>query len=131
MITGMLAVRNILFGETNDLWSVNADAEYHEEIRHDGKKKSVETLKEKITHGFPWLDLVALGIAFGITAGILIFAATLFLVIKDGVEAGPNWHGRVILCPGLLSRSRELWWGYSICSLWIFCRIVARGIRGI
>ena len=90
MITGMLAVRNLMLGEENDLWSVNADAEYHEEIRHDEKQKSVETLKEKITHIFPRLDPVALGLSFGITAGTLIFAATLFLIIMDGGKAGPH-----------------------------------------
>jgi len=90
MITGMLAVRNILFGEKNDLWSVNAEEEYHEEIRHDGKKKPTETLKEKITHSFPRLDPVSLGISFGLTAGVLIFTATIFLVIRDGWKAGPH-----------------------------------------
>jgi protoporphyrinogen oxidase len=33
MLTGMLAVRNMLHGETNDLWSVNTDQEYHEEVQ--------------------------------------------------------------------------------------------------
>lgn len=32
MVTGMLAARNIVFGESNDVWSVNTDQEYHEEI---------------------------------------------------------------------------------------------------
>jgi protoporphyrinogen oxidase len=32
MLTAILAVRNIL-GEKNDVWSVNTDDEYHEEIR--------------------------------------------------------------------------------------------------
>ena len=32
MLTGMLAVRNLLHGETHDLWSVNAEQEYHEEV---------------------------------------------------------------------------------------------------
>ena len=32
MVTGMLAARNIMFGERNDVWSVNTDQEYHEEI---------------------------------------------------------------------------------------------------
>lgn len=31
MVTGMLAVRNLLLGEKNDLWAVNTDQEYHEE----------------------------------------------------------------------------------------------------
>lgn len=87
MITGTLAVRNMLFGEKNDLWNVNADAEYHEEIH---KKTTPETLKEKITHIFPRLDPVALGFSFGATAGMLIFAATILLVVKGGVVVGPN-----------------------------------------
>jgi len=87
MITGTLAVRNMLFGEKNDLWNVNADAEYHEEIH---KKTTPETLKEKITHIFPRLDPVALGFSFGTTAGILIFAATILLVIRGGAVVGPN-----------------------------------------
>src|SRR6185436_17836343 len=33
MLTGMLAVRNLVHGERNDLWAVNTDQEYHEEIR--------------------------------------------------------------------------------------------------
>jgi protoporphyrinogen oxidase len=33
MLTAMLAVRNLLFGEKNDLWSVNTDQEFHEEIQ--------------------------------------------------------------------------------------------------
>ena len=32
MVTAILAVRN-LFGDTHDLWAVNADDEYHEEAR--------------------------------------------------------------------------------------------------
>lgn len=33
MLTAILAVRNFLYGEQHDLWNVNADAEYHEELR--------------------------------------------------------------------------------------------------
>jgi protoporphyrinogen oxidase len=33
MLTGILAVRNLVRGEKNDLWSVNTDQEYHEEVR--------------------------------------------------------------------------------------------------
>jgi len=32
MLTGMLAVSNLVLGERNDLWTVNVDQEYHEEI---------------------------------------------------------------------------------------------------
>jgi protoporphyrinogen oxidase len=90
MITGTLAVRNLLFGETNDLWNVNADAEYHEEIRTDGKKTTTETLKEKITHSFPRLDPVAFGFSLGTTLGVLTFIVTLLLFIRDGGAGGTH-----------------------------------------
>ena len=90
MITGTLAVRNLMFGEKNDLWSVNVDSEYHEEIQHQGKEKPADTLKERITHSFPRLDPVALGFSLGATAGLLIFAATVLLVIHGGVTVGPH-----------------------------------------
>lgn len=32
MLTGLLAARNAVLGETNDLWNVNVDQEYHEEV---------------------------------------------------------------------------------------------------
>jgi protoporphyrinogen oxidase len=33
MLTGLFAARNVVLGETNDLWNVNVDQEYHEEVR--------------------------------------------------------------------------------------------------
>jgi hypothetical protein len=41
MLTAMLAVKNIL-GHNYDLWGVNVDQEYHEEI--EGEKKGIEDL---------------------------------------------------------------------------------------
>ena len=32
MLTGMLAARNVALGERNDVWAVNTDSDYHEEI---------------------------------------------------------------------------------------------------
>jgi protoporphyrinogen oxidase len=39
MVTGMLAVRNLLDGEKNDLWHVNAEDEYLEEIKQTTGKE--------------------------------------------------------------------------------------------
>ena len=36
------------------------------------------------------VDSVALGIACGVLAGVVLFAATLFLVLKGGEEIGPR-----------------------------------------
>ena len=33
MLTAILGVRNALFGEDNDLWEVNTERSYHEEVR--------------------------------------------------------------------------------------------------
>lgn len=39
MLTAMLAVQNILGGQ-HDLWKVNVEQEYHEEIKPDGEEGS-------------------------------------------------------------------------------------------
>ncbi len=43
-----------------------------------------------ILQSFAKLDKVALGISFGSTLGLLIFLATLFLLVKGGSTLGPN-----------------------------------------
>ena len=40
MLTGMLAVRNLVRGERHDLWKVNTDQEYHEEVRSETEVES-------------------------------------------------------------------------------------------
>jgi protoporphyrinogen oxidase len=93
MLTGMLAVRNLLLSEQNDLWSVNTDQEYHEEIR--GKAEVdvddvVGVLQDALAGVFPKLDRVAFGLSLGVAAGVLLFLATLTLVLKGGDVVGPN-----------------------------------------
>ena len=91
MLTGMLAVRNLLLGEENDLWSVNADQEYHEEIRGEAEVDDlVEVLQDALARAFPKLDRVAFGLSLGVAAGITLFLATLILVLKGGDVVGPN-----------------------------------------
>ena len=33
MMTAVLSIRNILLGETNDIWKVNVEEDYHEEVK--------------------------------------------------------------------------------------------------
>jgi len=40
MLTGLYAVRNMLFDEQHDLWSVNADQDYHEEQSEEDEQKA-------------------------------------------------------------------------------------------
>lgn len=93
MLTGMLAVRNLVLGQHNDLWSVNTDQEYHEEIRGERgvKAQDLETvLQAALTRVFFKLDRVALGLSLGMAAGVLMCLATLAVVLKGGEVVGPN-----------------------------------------
>jgi protoporphyrinogen oxidase len=83
MLTGLLAVRNLLLEEKHDLWSVNTEAEYHEEITAEG-------LGSTFAEFFPKLDRIALGCSVGATGALLLFLATAILVAKGGVVVGPT-----------------------------------------
>lgn len=93
MLTGMFAVRNLAFGEQNDLWSINADQEYHEEIRADTGLVTPdigEVLQGAVAQAFSKLDRVALGLSLGTLGGVALFLATLILVLKGGDVVGPQ-----------------------------------------
>ncbi len=82
MVTGMLSVRNLLFGEKNDIWNVNTDQEYLEEIRDEVKVEPEVTLgavTDALAEVFAKLDGPAMGLSVGCMAGLLLFLATLTL----------------------------------------------------
>jgi hypothetical protein len=89
MLTGMLAVRNLVEGEQNDLWSVNADQEYHEETRVEGIETS-DAVLESLSEAFSRLDAPAFSIATGAAAALILFFATAMLVLRGGNAIGPN-----------------------------------------
>jgi hypothetical protein len=87
MLTAMLAVENILGGE-NDLWKVNEEQEYHEEVR---EKASVDPTLERLLGGkFARLDKLGFATALGSVSGFLVFLATIWLIIQGGEVVGPN-----------------------------------------
>ncbi len=93
MLTGMLAVRNLLFAERNDLWSVNTDQEYHEEIQEEAPATGaevMEVLQDVLAEAFPKLDRTAFGLSMGIAIGMLLLFMTLFLVLKGDRVVGPT-----------------------------------------
>jgi len=93
MLTGMLAVRNLVSGERNDLWSVNTDAEYHEEVGEEMPiltDEGAAVVDGVLTRVFLKLDRVAFGLSTGITTGVVLFLATLALVLKGGDVVGAN-----------------------------------------
>jgi protoporphyrinogen oxidase len=93
MMTGMLAVRSMVLGETHDLWSVNTDQEYHEEVQTPAREPvgDIEpVLEEAVARVFLRVDRVALGLAAGVVGGLGLFAATLALVLIGGPVVGPT-----------------------------------------
>lgn len=93
MLTGMYAVRNMMFGEHLDLWSVNAEQEYHEEVRAEPEATEQDVavvIQEALTRVFEKLDPVAFALSMGLMTGIVLFLATLLLALKGGDVVGPN-----------------------------------------
>lgn len=93
MVTGLLAVRNVLEGEKNDVWSVNTDQEYHEEVRGEVgvERTDLAALPEgALVKVFSRLDPVALGASIGVMGGMLLFLVTIALLVKGGEVVGPN-----------------------------------------
>ena len=103
MLTSMLAVKNILGGHF-DLWKVNADQDYHEEIKENKqldkqlsdlsstqplipsafamKKSSGSLIEKAIIRVFSRLDKFAFAVAVGTASFLFLFLTTIFLVFK-------------------------------------------------
>ncbi len=100
MLTGMLAAKNVL-GEQHDIWNVNEDEEYLEEDREDWVADSLST--ETLRRAFCRMDKLAFAVAIGTVSGLMVFIATLWLIIKGGAVVGPH-----------LSLLSHLFVGYSV-----------------
>jgi hypothetical protein len=81
MLTGMLAVRNVLYGEKNNLWVVNAEQEYHEEIREPSisSRQVQEAFEGVFAQAFMKLDPRACGLSWGAAVGSVLFLITLIV----------------------------------------------------
>lgn len=104
MLTAMLAVENIL-GAKHDLWSVNTEQEYHEEItqaeaerirQHAELLGTQPLVPEMVSPAeifrrlFVRIDKAALATAIGTVSGCLVLIATLWLDIQQGGGTGPT-----------------------------------------
>lgn len=93
MLTGMLATRNLVFGEKNNLWTVNAEQEYHEQVQaHEGLEvlDVTEVIQGALNRVFQKLDPLAFALSLGLTLGMALCLATLALTLKGGDVVGPN-----------------------------------------
>lgn len=87
MLTGMLAVRNLLFGEQNNLWQINTEQEYLEELALD-QPVEPEKLLQAVDGVLPKLDPLALGLSMGLVLGMSLLLATLFMLLRGGDVTG-------------------------------------------
>lgn len=81
MLTAMLSAENIL-GANHDLWAVNVEQEYHEEMKIEPSEEAV--LEKILPEVFSRIDPFALATAVGSVLGLLIFFATCWLAIMGG-----------------------------------------------
>lgn len=123
MLTGIYAARNLVLGSEYDVWSVNVEAEYHEEgvapdtgaVGRATPKPVVapDEIDRAIERALAPLDPVALGASFGLVAGVVLFLATAILLLQGGPVVGPNLE----LLGQLLVGFRVTWSGALIGSV--------------
>jgi protoporphyrinogen oxidase len=96
MLAGMLAARNVA-GESHDVWSVNVEDDYHEEIRESraGDRRTpgsarARLVEDLVREAFARYDAVALGAAVGMVAAVGLLLATAVLLVRGGPVVGPN-----------------------------------------
>jgi hypothetical protein len=132
MLTGILAVRSMVLDEPHDLWSVNTDKEYHEEVRAAARRPRRETeavIEEELTRVFLRVDRVALGFATGMLGGVALFVATLALVLMGGQVVGPTLGLLALYFPGYsvtpLGSAVGLFYGFTsgFVSGWLFAAL--------
>ena len=105
MVTAVYAARNVAAGNADyDVWGVNVEDEYHEEVRGDSAEGSTTvsgdravpervmgpSIEELIRDAFARYDAAALGGAVGVVAGLGLFFATGALLLQGGANVGQN-----------------------------------------
>jgi protoporphyrinogen oxidase len=88
MLTAMLAVENIL-GANHDLWEVNAEQEYLEEV---GSREEISAADRAVIRAFSRIDKLGFATGIGTVSGLLVFLATLWLNFTGGEVIAPSIH---------------------------------------
>ncbi len=119
MLAGLFAARGVA-GEKLDLWSINEDQSFHEEL--SGEEAERHGMRDRLTpsraetdvesmlqDAFALYDEVAMGGAVGITASLALAIATAALLLGSGQEfvpmlslLGQYLFGYQVTWPGLL-----------------------------
>ena len=98
MMSGVFAARNIA-GEQHDVWAVNVEQDYHEEKREGEASGATgerlvpgrvteRELEDVLASTFARYDQLALGVAVGVVVGIILFLATVVLLLRGGPGVG-------------------------------------------
>ena len=120
MLTAMLAAENIL-GASHDLWKVNAEEEYSEEVRKGNLDKFVEGV-------FPRMDKLGFATAVGSVFGLIVFSATLFMVIRgfrtpEMLLLGQYFFGYSVTVQGaFIGMVHSFFWGFFFGWLFAYLR---------
>jgi len=100
MLAGLYAARNI-DGAVLDLWSINEDEAFHEEVRADEEAEGGvrdrltpsrvddDQVGRLLSDAFAVYDEVAMGGAVGITAGLALVVATLVPYLRADITIAP------------------------------------------
>ena len=127
MLTAMRAADNIL-GANHNLWEVNEEQEYLEEIRMKPSEKVAWLgLIEKT---FARMDKLGLATGLGSVLGLSAFLATIFLIVKGGPVVGPNlallsqyFYGYTVTVKGaFIGFCYSFFWGFLFGYLFAYFR---------
>jgi protoporphyrinogen oxidase len=127
MQTGMLAAENIL-GSRHDLWNEDEGQEYFEEDRKTNARQRVS--QEFLTRTFARIDKLAFATAVGSVSGLLVFLATVWLVIIGDQVVGPilellsnYFFGYTVTIQGaLIAFGCSFFWGFLFAWLLAYLR---------
>lgn len=141
MLTAMLAVRNI-FGFRYDLWQVNTDREYHEDVSEaetidthvlstlgttqPSHPKLVTMRNERLAtmdllvKAFARIDKFAFALAVGSASGLAVLISTFWLILMGVDSRDPNFNllGQYFI--GYTVSAGGAFIGSGYCFLWGF-----------
>lgn len=83
MLTGMYAVRNMINGESHNLWKINAEQDYHEEIRDEKDAMAERVINRVFPQIFTKLEPLAFGISVGAVAAVSLMMVTAWTALRD------------------------------------------------
>jgi len=117
MLTGLLAAENCA-GASHNLWELNEEEEYLEEQKKEAGGPAVFDLI--LGQTFSRMDKLAFAVATGAAAGLALFLATAWLVVKGGTVVGPHLRLLAQYFPGytvtfhgsFVAFSYSFFWGF-------------------